>query len=327
MTNYFVDWGHNLEKKVAIDENGEVIAVKNIKTGDTIYTENMPVFQCDELEKNGVSIYRIDPRNTSKLRSQLKMEKTDENDAAVIKILYEKFPDKFRKFRPPSDIKSLVALRQDIQKMRISSGNRTFSLNGSEILEKSNDKLIEIEKDIEKEVKRKLKGNTLWEEYLSNIKGIGPIYAAELISGLEAVGGIGAFRKNSSFRHYCGLAVKDGKAMRMKAGEQSTYNPTMKTLLLGKIATGLLMSKNEHYRKIYDDYKKRKGPEFKNLDKSAKRKMMQQFLTDLWVVWRQLEGYSTKPDYVFAVLGHESYTPPPYIPERLLPFDSLREGK
>ena len=324
---YFVDWGHKTDKKVMIDLNGEVIPLTKIQSGDIVYTENMPAFQCSEYEKLGVSIFRIDPRNTAKLRSQLGMEKTDENDAGVIKLLYEKFPDRFKRFHPPSDLKAIVVLRQDIQKMRISSGNRTFALNGSEILDFSNEKLIELEKYLEKEAAKKLKGNLVWEEYLHHIKGIGPIFASELITGLEAPGGIKAFRKCSSLRHYCGLAVKDGKAMRMKKDAQASYNPKMKTLLLGKIATNLMMSNNEHYRKVYDEYKKRKEGQLKNLDRCAKRKMMQKFLTDLWIVWRQLEGYTTKPDYQFAVLGHETYVPPPYIPERLLPFSSLREGK
>jgi hypothetical protein len=71
-------------------------------------------------------------------------------------------------------------------------------------------------------------------------------------------------------------------------------------------------------RKIYDarpDLQEGKGAKGHRYA-MAKRKMVKQFLTDLWVAWRKLEGLSTVNPYVIDKLQHVHYQVPPALGDR-----------
>lgn len=47
-----------------------------------------------------------------------------------------------------------------------------------------------------------------------------------------------------------------------------------------------------------------------HIDKMARRKMIKVFLSDLWIVWRQLLGLPVSQPYAQAILGHSDVTQP-----------------
>jgi hypothetical protein len=102
-----------------------------------------------------------------------------------------------------------------------------------------------------------------------------------------------------------------------------TFNPFLKTKLMGVMASSFLRAGNETYRKVYDDYKLRlqnhhkygevndgkKDGEGKIVTSKARRNqmalryMVKRFLVDLYVAWRKLEGLPVSLEYAEAKLG------------------------
>lgn len=102
--------------------------------------------------------------------------------------------------------------------------------------------------------------------------------------------------------------AKDGTT-KMKRG--ITYNPKLKTKLMGVLTGCLMKAKDPVYSKIYTDYKARLLKMDKHKDKSAghinmmaQRYMIKQFLRNMWVTWRQLEGLAVDEPYEVAKLGN-----------------------
>jgi hypothetical protein len=167
----------------------------------------------------------------------------------------------------------------------------------------------------------------VWEHFLDGVRGCGPVLAAVLISELDPH----QARHPSSFWRYAGLDLGPDGRGRSKRSEhlitrpyinkdgqpaerQSiTYNPFLKTKLMGVLATSFLRSASP-YRAHYDDYKRRLqhhkvyGLETQTSDghrhAMAMRYMIKMFLLDLWRVWRSLEGLDVGLSYAEEKLGH-----------------------
>lgn len=183
----------------------------------------------------------------------------------------------------------------------------------------------------------------IYQEYIRNQIGIGPAMAAVLITYLDPA------KANyiSSFWKYSGLDVgPDGRGRSRreehlvqreyinKAGNAATrmgitYNPFLKTKLMGVLAGSFLRS-GSNWRHIYDNYRNRletdparikinvtdwkkrygAGEDVTNLwtpgriHQAALRYMVKMFLADLWLKWRALEGLPLTPSYHEAKLGH-----------------------
>ena len=94
-----------------------------------------------------------------------------------------------------------------------------------------------------------------------------------------------------------------------------TYNPILKTKLMGVFTGCLLKAKDPTYTKIYYDYRARLDgeadgrkdftPGHKNM--MAQRYMIKQFLRDLYVHWRTLEGLEVFDSYEVEKLGHKPH--------------------
>ncbi len=163
----------------------------------------------------------------------------------------------------------------------------------------------------------------LWKEFLKDVKGVGTLMAAVIISEID----ISKAKYVSSIWKYVGLDVaQDGrgrgrfsehlvdKQYKDKDGNEKTkkgitYNPFLKAKLLGVLASSFLKSKSP-YAEIYYDYKNRleNHPLHKDKTKAhknnmAKRYMIKQFLKDLYPVWRKLEGLPVFLPYEEAKLG------------------------
>ncbi len=150
----------------------------------------------------------------------------------------------------------------------------------------------------------------IWTEFLSKIKGIGPVLGANLIKNF---GYCERFEMVSSVWKYCGLHVIDGVAAKRKKGEKLDYNPKMKTLAW-KIGDSFIKMNTPIYRDIYDRAKERElNRKDDNKPKNkmhahlrAMRKTVKLFLSHYWACSRTLAGLDTREEYVFAKLGHKN---------------------
>lgn len=166
----------------------------------------------------------------------------------------------------------------------------------------------------------------IYTQWLSKQKGIGPAMAAVIISEID----ITKSRYVSSIWRYAGLDVADNGAGRSRKAEHLidreytdrdgnaavrksiTFNPWLKTKLVGVLGPSFIKCGNEKYRKIYDDYKHRleSHEKYKDVSKGhrhamAVRYMVKIFLQDLYAFWRQQEGLEVALPYDEAKLGHK----------------------
>ena len=100
-----------------------------------------------------------------------------------------------------------------------------------------------------------------------------------------------------------------------KNGKEQTkmglsYNPVIKTKLMGVLTGCLLKAKDPIYSEIYYDYRNRlenhavhKNKTAGHRNMMAQRYMVKQFLRNLWCVWRDLEGLEVTEPYEVAKLG------------------------
>ncbi len=182
--------------------------------------------------------------------------------------------------------------------------------------------LLETEERYTKTIKKAIKQFPIWECFLSKVKGCGPLMAAVIISELDPY----KARYVSSFWKYAGLDVvnTEGRSRKKehlvdveyvnKKGELTTrksitFNPFLKTKLIGVLGPSFLKSKSP-YSEIFYDYRSRLQNHPKHKDKTpghrknmAIRYMIKMFLKDLWMAWRTLEGLPVKTDYAEAKLG------------------------
>jgi hypothetical protein len=187
-----------------------------------------------------------------------------------------------------------------------------------------------------------LKEYPIYNAWLKDIKGIGPAMAAVLISEID----IHKAKYPSSLWKLAGLDVaEDGRGRSRRAehlvsreyvtadGETKerngvTFNPFLKTKLIGVLAGGFLKAGDNPYSRIYRDYKTRlenhavyglaneanriaefkaKGQKYApkgHRHNMAQRYMIKRFLVDLYRAWRELEGLEVAPEYSEAKLGY-----------------------
>lgn len=192
----------------------------------------------------------------------------------------------------------------------------------------------------------------IYTQFLKGIRGIGPAMAGVCIAYLDPH----KAERPSDFWAYCGLDVVDGKGRSRrqehlvereytdKNGEIKTrmgvtYNPWLKSRLLGAMGSVFLRTPGCPYRTVYDNYKHRlltdpsrnrvtvgeykkayakwkKDPESLTLKveaegmwppgrlhRAALRYAVKIFLLDLWNNWRALEGLKVYGSYQEEKLG------------------------
>lgn len=160
--------------------------------------------------------------------------------------------------------------------------------------------------------------------WLETVRGCGPTMAAVIISTID----IRKATYVSSLWSYAGLSVAhDGRGMSRKAehlvkrryinsaGEEAerlgiTFNPFLKTKLIGVLGPCMIKAGDSPYTRIYRDYKHRLENHPKHREKTkghrnamAIRYMIKMFLKSLYIEWRTLEGLPVYPPYAEAKLG------------------------
>lgn len=178
-----------------------------------------------------------------------------------------------------------------------------------------------IEQHYKKTMHVYLMEETVWKDWLINIRGISDVLGSNL---LKNIGYCENFQQISSLWRYCGLDPDGAKGR--KKGEKIHYNPLMKTLAW-KIGDSFIKQRTPTYRRIYDEEKARqlslKEQGVENAPKSllhadlrARRKMVKVFLQHYWLVCRDMKKLPVTMPYVFDRMGHNHYIPPPFYTMR-----------
>ena len=148
--------------------------------------------------------------------------------------------------------------------------------------------------------------------------------------------GIGKFDNPSKLHAFFGLDVHEGHAPWRKRGDRESVTWSPKARMLSWKIGEQFVKQGRYYRQVYlvarQVYEARPdlqqgvwiNPRTGKIGKGAKghryqmakRKMVKQFLTDLWVAWRKLEGLSTVNPYVIDKLKHVHYQVPPALGDR-----------
>ena len=141
----------------------------------------------------------------------------------------------------------------------------------------------------------------IW-EWTTSIKGLGA--GGEAAKLLAQIDDIARFDTVSKLWRFAGYAVMEGKAEKNKPGEKSHFNRKLKAICF-VIADQFIKQQTPGYVDIYYAEKARQRalyPEpIKNgagktiytdahIHNRAWRKMIKEFLRDLWLAWRKLEG-------------------------------------
>lgn len=158
-----------------------------------------------------------------------------------------------------------------------------------------------IEHDLTKQINAELAQHP-WHAWLKNIKGVGPIIEASIIGELDGaiyghieegeekktksplLGYGRKFESTADLWSYAGFSVKDGKAVKRKVGEKSTWNKYLK-LTMYKFAVSQIMAKGT-YRELYDQrkvYDAQLHPELKpiHIENRSRRYIIKKFLSDI----------------------------------------------
>ncbi|MEM4430306.1 MAG: transposase [Thermofilaceae archaeon] len=224
-------------------------------------------------------------------------------------------------------IRTLVEIYYDVQDVRIRTANRLRQVGRVEGVDP--DALKDLEKEIAKRIEEEIEDLPIYKEYLSKIKGIGPVLAAGLITTFD----VRKAEHPSSFWKYAGLHVEGGRAVRRRRGEKTDYNPKAK-VLAWKVGRALLMARNEFYTKMYEHHKKREAEKLNHPEEDPKRcpmyeecakklkkaerpacamhihlralrKVVKHFLAELFINWRQMEGLPVSPPYCEAMRAYK----------------------
>jgi len=164
----------------------------------------------------------------------------------------------------------------------------------------------------------------LWIGFLKDIKGVGELMAAVIISEFN----IHIATTVSKMWKFAGLYP----GAKLTKGEKAPYNKWLRTKLCGVLGASFLKSKSP-YSEFYYDYKNRwvsaeKGKSDMHRHKAATRYMIKMFLIDLYVFWRTLEGLPVRPPYQEEYLGHKHDTVEPIAYEDVPKvYEKMFKGK
>ncbi len=164
----------------------------------------------------------------------------------------------------------------------------------------------------------------IYTEFLKGVQGVGPGMAGVIIAEID----IAKAQYPSSLWKYTGLDVApDGKGRSRKKehlveteyadknGEIKkkmgiSFNPFLKSKLIGVLASSFIRAGVNKYEQIYRGYKHRITEHPDHIEKTlghrdnmAKRYCVKMFLMDLHRVWRKLDGFPPTVPYHEAKLG------------------------
>jgi hypothetical protein len=200
-------------------------------------------------------------------------------------------PDELREVK--GVVKMLVRTRDDVQSVRKQMDNRLArkadgtaqdleamtprALRGEDIseFEANADHMRNFEKEIERQLEKKLPYFPIYAKWLADVKGVGPIAAGWIIGEID----IEIATTVSKIWQFCGLNPslvegkkrvenKDGsfalvptgdyiRGDRLKKDYVSPFNKRLRTALVGVMADGFIKCQNEYCMQFYYPYKAR----------------------------------------------------------------------
>ncbi len=217
------------------------------------------------------------------------------------------------------ELRALFETYYDVQKLRIATSNRLLAYFRNGYLTKEQyeayvtilAQLEKIEERIAEEIDEKVKEYRIGLRLLK-LKGLGAVMVAGILIYIDD---ISKFPTPSKLRQYLGWG--DPKTTVRRKGQKCNYNTKAKVHFY-KIGMQFLKAKNPIYEPIYREWKKiyENREDIKKMHKDkggfrahvhlmAMRKMIQRFITDLWIVWRKEEGLPTVLPYPFDKQRHD----------------------
>lgn len=190
-------------------------------------------------------------------------------------------------------------------------------------------KCLEVEEGHKYMISQLIKDVPIYQAFLVGVKGCGPVLSSVLYTELDPY----KAKYPSSFWRYAGLDVaEDGEGRTKKkkhlikvqytdkngklaVKDSITYNPFLKSKLLGVLGGQFLRHKGEKYCQLYHGYRNRLDNHPKHKDKTpghrykmSLRYAVKIFLVDLHIAWRELEGLPVYGPYSEGKLGikHEN---------------------
>jgi len=252
------DWAHDDEKEVFYDGLNWYTKEDDLdfKDGDILVVENIPVYKAVKLMEKGVEIFTCHTMSSKEHRTLLGYPRLHHYnneghavDALVVYDLYQKKPQLFHKYKI-NYMKMLYANFTEIQKTRISSGQRAWSKEAKEMTNATTEFLEQAEKETERLMDKYGKGDITY-DYLQNIPYIGPRTGCGLLALADAT----RFEHESQLRRYVGLSVINGEIQRFRKGESNGYKAQAKALLLKRIGDNFIKSSGrENISAYFMDY-------------------------------------------------------------------------
>lgn len=211
------------------------------------------------------------------------------------------------------------------------SDSPLITTRGELALIESYERQLEAENVHKKAILDELSRQPIWTRYLVDVLGVGPLMAGVIVSEID----IRKCNSISALHKYAGLdvvtsetasgeTVSEGRCRKKHHLVKKTYvnrdgdtvdtvgitfNPLLKTKMMGVLGPGFVKAGGP-YREVYDNYKHRLENHPKHSEKTkghrnnmAIRYMVKTFLSDLWTVWRALEGLEHRSSYAEEKLG------------------------
>lgn len=206
-----------------------------------------------------------------------------------------------------NDKNIIELLKKMVSENKLTETEMEYIVKVTEIFRKE----TESEKYLKKNMEAFVYSEEIWKVFLSNIKGIGVIHAANL---LKFFGYCETFENIGKVWAYAGMAVVNGKAPKMTKGEDIKYNPACRTLCW-KISDSFIKHRTPFYRDIYDKTKEQenlrtdenKPKSLLHADLRARRKAVKMFLSHYWACCRELRGLSVRSPWVIEYGGHQTF--------------------
>lgn len=229
-------------------------------------------------------------------------------------------------------IRALVRTMYDFQEQRIRTANRLGLKKDNTRQENHQDDGIdtmsipalvdfknesdEMEKKLAKAIAEELQDVPIYNLFLKDVKGVGPLMAGIIVSEYD----IEIATTVSKLWAFTGLAP--GRD-RLKKGEKACFNKWLRTKMCGVLAGSFLKSRSPYAEYYYNmktrrenseqmtkEWKKGGEAEVRWCDatpahrhRDAIRYMIKMFLKDLYVMWRTIEDLPVREPYSEEYLG------------------------
>jgi len=308
---YFIKWAIKKELKIFDLENGKSKNMTpsvgefskfldKIKKGNMFYFEEGGGDSFKLLaRRRGHQVFTLPGIKTKECREDLKIPKTDENDALAMKILIKECPEDFYEFKELDEITARISIifkeRADTEKIMVATKLRLFALKNrlelvnldgyeEEAIEKKEAIIQALEEDFELQTKllqAEVRKHPVWNDYLKGIKGIGPVVAGGLITGIKRAS---RFTDKYALRQYAGMVTKKGN---------QKFNHQLKKALF-YFSEEIIRQNTPIWRKLYDDmkiYYGDKHPDWKKgkINNYAKKFIQTKFLAELHEEMKMVE--------------------------------------